>query len=179
MKKVFLDANILYSSTSRSLFIWLHINRAVEIYWSQPAWDEVFRNYGKNNPESDAKFRSPMKKNAIDEFPECMVSVAAFDSVGLSDKDDEHILAAAIQVDADFLLTNDVVLLSEKLPAAITVKLMRPDDFLVGDAVVYAPEITRQAVEDHIKSLSATKPSKADYLESLNRCLLGRFAGWL
>jgi len=151
MKKVFLDANILYSSTSRSLFIWLHVNRAVEIYWSQPAWDEAFRNYGKNNPESDAKFRSSMKKNAIDEFPECMVSLAAFDLVGLSDKDDEHILAAAIQVN---------------------------DDFLVDEAVVYSPEMTRQAVEDHINSLSTTKPSKADYLASLNRCQLGRFSGW-
>ena len=78
------------------------MNQVVEIYWSQPAWDEVFRNYDKNNPESDAKFRSSMKKNAIDEFPECMVSVVAFDPLSLSDKDDEHILAAAIQVDANF-----------------------------------------------------------------------------
>ena len=76
MKKVFLDANVLYSSTNRSLFIWLHTNKVVEIYWSQPAWDEVFKNYGIKNPKKDMSFRSSMKKNAIDKFNECMVSLA-------------------------------------------------------------------------------------------------------
>ncbi len=130
MFKVFLDANILYSGTCRSLLIWLHVNRAVEIYWSQEAWDEVFRNFAdKNDVDKSVRFKSSMQKNAIDEFPECMVSPGFFTPVGLKDKDDEHILAAAVVASADFLLTNDVILLDEVLPDGLAVKIMKPDEF--------------------------------------------------
>lgn len=180
MKKVFLDANVLYSGTCRSLFIWLHANKVVEIHWSQLAWDEVFRNFEINNDvEAGAKFQTSMQKNAIDKYPEHMVRVDSFTPVGLKDKDDEHILAAAVQVNADFLLTNDVVLLSENLPAKINVKLIKPDDFLVDEAALYSPEAVKQSVNDHINSLANTKPSKSDYLESIKKCQLGRFAAWL
>ena len=178
MKKVFLDANVLYSGTNRSLFIWLHTNKVVEIYWSQPAWDEVFKNYGINNPEKDMSFRSSMKKNAIDKFNECMVSLATHAPMGLKDKDDEHILAAAVQSNCEYLLTNDLILLSEALQAALTITLMSPDDFLSEVAVKYASESVRQSVEDHINSLNS-KPSKADYLSSLNKSQLTKFAAWL
>ena len=180
MKKVFLDANVLYSGTCRSLFIWLHANKVVEIYWSQLAWDEVFRNFEINNDvETGAKFQTSMQKNAIDKYPEYMVRVASFTPAGLKDKDDEHILAAAVQANTDFLLTNDVVLLSENLSAKIYVKLIKPDDFLVDEAALYSPEAIKQSVEDHINNLAKTKPSRSDYLESLKRSQLGRFAAWL
>ncbi len=50
MIKVFLDANILYSNTSRSLFVWLHVNGIIEIYWSYDVWQEVFEAFRKNQP---------------------------------------------------------------------------------------------------------------------------------
>jgi hypothetical protein len=66
MFNVFLDANILYSGTCRSLFIWLHVNRAVEIYWSQEVWNEVFRNFAeKNEVEKSARFKMSMQKKDI------------------------------------------------------------------------------------------------------------------
>ncbi len=180
MKKAFLDANVLYSGTCRSLFIWLHTNKVVEIYWSQSAWNEVFRNFEINNGvEVGAKFQTSMQKNAIDKYPEHMVRVDSFTPVGLKDKDDEHILAAAVQVNADFLLTNDVILFSENLSEKISVKLIKPDDFLVDEAALYSPEAIKQSVNDHINNLSKTKPSRDNYLESLKRSQLGRFAAWL
>ena len=180
MKKVFLDANVLYSGTCRSLFIWLHTNKVVGIYWSQSAWHEVFRNYEKNNgAEARAKFQVSMQKNAIDKYPEHMVRVDSFTPVGLKDKDDEHILAAAVQANADFLLTNDVILLSEKLSEKFNIKLEKPDDFLIDEAALYSPEAIKQSVSDHLNSLAKTKPGMSVYLESLKKCQLGRFAEWL
>lgn len=62
-------------------------------------WDEVFRNFAeKNDPDKSACFRSSMQKNVIDEFSDCIASPGSFTSVGLKDKDDEHILAAAAVV---------------------------------------------------------------------------------
>jgi predicted nucleic acid-binding protein len=176
MSKVFLDANILYSGTCRSLFIWLHVNRAVEMYWSQEAWDEVFRNFAeKNDADKSARFKSSMQKNAIDEFPECMISPGSFTPVGLKDRDDEHILAAAVVAGADFLLTNDIVLLGEALPTSLAVKIMKPDDFLVDVASLKNPESVKQSVHDHIQSLKS-KPSRIIYSDNLTKSGLGKFA---
>lgn len=120
-----------------------------------------------------------MQKNAIDKYPEHMVRVDSFTPVGLKDKDDEHILAAAVQANADFLLTNDVVLLSENLSAKIYVKLIKPDDFLADEAALYSPEAIKQSVDDHINSLANSKPSMSDYLESLkNASWVGLPHGW-
>ena len=174
MSKVFLDANILYSGTCRSLFIWLHVNRAIEMYWSQEAWDEVFRNFAeKNDADKSARFKSSMQKNAIDEFPECMISPGFFTPVGLKDKDDEHILAAAVVAGADFLLTNDIVLLGEVLPASLDVKIVKPDDFLVDVASLKNPESVKQSIHDHVQSLKSN-PTSEIYTASLVKAGLAR-----
>ena len=90
MIKVFLDANVLYSNTMRSLFIWLHVNRVVEIYWTMEVWEEVFRGYGrKNDATKTESFRSSLTKNAIAEYPSCMVRLSPFEPIGLKDYNDE------------------------------------------------------------------------------------------
>lgn len=179
MFKVFLDANILYSGTCRSLFIWLHVNRAVELFWSQEAWDEVFRNFAeKNNADKSFCFKSSMQKNAIDEFPGCMVSPGAFISVGLKDKCDEHILAAAIVASAEYLLTNDIVLLGEYLPTTLELKIMKPDDFLIILSEI-TPELLMQSVSDHIGSLSLSNPDISLYCKSLQNSGLIKLSNWI
>ena len=118
MKKVFLDANILYSNTARGLFIWLSKNGAIEIYWSKEAWEEAFSNFEEKNGLTEGlKFRTSMQKNAISSYPNNTVTLNPFTPVGLKDKDDEHILAAAKQTKADFVITQDKIFLSENLNA--------------------------------------------------------------
>jgi predicted nucleic acid-binding protein len=175
--KVFLDANVLYSNTCRSLFIWLDTNGIVEISWSKEAWDEVFRNFAeKNDALTSTRFQSSMQKNAIGMFPRCMVSLPKFKRIGLRDKDDEHILAAAIQAGASYLLSNDEVLLNEKLPAACKIKLMRPDEFLVSVAMKRAPKGVLSAAESHRKSLIKSKPTQQEYIKSLHKAGLVKFS---
>lgn len=75
MNKVFLDANILYSNTLRSLFIWLHVNRVIRIFWTIEAWEEAFIAFGRTNDLATAtRFRGSMTKNAIAMYPECLIS---------------------------------------------------------------------------------------------------------
>ena len=178
--KVFLDATILYSGTCRSLFIWLHTNNVVEIYWTQEAWNEVFRNFSKKNePDLSAKFKRSMQKNVINEFTECLISLELFTPIGLKDKDDEHILAAAVQINAKYLLTNDEVLLKENLPNSMKVILIKPDDFLVEIALINSPQLVLDAVESHQNSLKTSRPDKTKYLESLKKAGLVKFSRFI
>lgn len=168
MIKVFLDANVLYSNTVRSLFIWLHVNGAVQIYWSVEAWEEAFRSFeSKNGHEKGLRFRASMRKNAIDKFSECMVDPHPITAIGLKDPDDEHILSAAIKCESEFLLTNDATFVGEPLPSEVKTTLASPDIFL-SNLIVSNPVMVRQSVQDHIRSLSS-KPTFEVYRESLRK----------
>lgn len=178
--KVFLDANILYSNTCRSLFIWLHQNGVVEIKWSQAAWDEVFKNYSlKNIPADAAKFQHSMERKAINFFTDAMVSVYRINPVGLTDPDDEHIVSAAVASDVDVIITNDKVLIQDLDTKSINPVGMTPDDFLMDISVHLVPNLVLYSVRSHIASLIRTRPTKPDYVQSLHKSEMPVFADWI
>jgi predicted nucleic acid-binding protein len=97
MSKVFLDANILYSNTLRSLFIWLHKGQVIKVFWSMEVWEEAFNAFSRSHDaDMSNKFRSSMLKNAITVYTECMVRVYDFTPIQLKDPNDEHVLSAAM-----------------------------------------------------------------------------------
>lgn len=148
--------------------------------WSTHAWDEVFRNYAENNPDNAKRFRQSMQKNAIEELPECLATLGPYNPIGLIDKDDEPIAAAAIQCGAQYLLTNDAVFLGQgSLPGLRSLRLMPPDVFLISVPVANTPSSVQAAVEAHRASLTTTQPSKVSYCDSLNRAGLNQFSTWL
>lgn len=178
--KVFLDANILYSNTCRSLFIWLHQGGVVEIKWSQTAWDEVFRNYSLKNTSADAiKFQKSMEKNAISFFKDVKVSGYKLNVVGLTDPDDEHIVSAAVASDSDVVITDDKVLIQDLDTKGINPIGMTPDDFLMDISVQLVSDLVLYSVRNHINSLTKTNPTKSDYVQSLNKAGMPIFADWI
>lgn len=117
-----------------------------------------------------------MRKNVIDMYPECNVKTTSYKVAGLRDKDDEHILAAAVQAQASYLLTYDEVLLKETLPLSYEIKLLSPDDFLIEEALLRGPKAVFDATESHRKSLIKSNPSREQYIESLDRAGLVKFS---
>ena len=114
MFKVFLDANVLYSNAVRSLFIWLHINRAVHLFWSQKVWEEAFLAFDRNNSDKLAeRFRASMMNNVLTLYPECLVRDYRESDHGLCDKKDNHVVSAALSAKVDFLLTFDHKLIAD------------------------------------------------------------------
>lgn len=97
----------------------------------------------------------------------------------MTDSDDEHILAAAIYCDADFLVTKDEILIADPKAKGTDIKLIRPDDLLVNHLCINHPNGVRQSVRDHIASLTTTKPTRGDYVQSLERVSLLKFASWI
>lgn len=177
--KVFLDANILYSGTCRSLFIWLYENRAIEIYWSQEVWDETFKNFAeKNNFEQTKKFTQSMQDNAIQQYSECMISIGVITPVGLVDVDDEHVVAGAKQCGANFIVTDDIGMLQFDFTSHGLVA-MSADDFIYDEVIQKTPSIFVQAVSDHIKNLPQSRPKKVTYFESLLKSRMLKTNKWL
>ncbi len=165
MTKVFLDANVLYSNTTRSHFIWLHINRAVDVFWSMEVWEEAFNAYARtHDPNVAAKFRSSMTRNAITGYPACMINTpTSFVPIGLKDPNDEHVVAAATACDADYLVTSDADLLAEDLSKFDLIQI-KPDDFMITVLTKATPLLAVQSVRDHMANLIKTKPSISSHL---------------
>lgn len=179
MKKVFLDANTLYSGTTRSLFIWFHKNLVIEVFWSAEVWEEVFAAYARSHDAVEAnKFRAAIVNNAITLYSECMVRLTEHTPIGLKDPDDEHVFAAAKECNADYLVTSDEQLLRENLSEHQIIQT-RPDDLIADLLIKESPIVVAKSAHDHISSLVVTKPSIASYKQSLRRAGLEKFADWL
>ena len=96
------DANVLYPSLLRDLLIRVAAEGAVQAKWSEPILDEVFRNLTQNRPElkPDRLVRTRTLMNAAIRD----VNVTGFDhlidALELPDRNDRHVLAAAIHAHA-------------------------------------------------------------------------------
>lgn len=178
MIKVFLDANILYSNTSRSLFVWLHVNGIIEIYWSYDVWQEVFEAFRKNQPTEHNRIRKSLTERLISGYPECLVSTSKFQAMGLKDSKDEHVLAYASACGADYIVTNDNILVNDS-NAIGSWLLMTADHFLVKVLVPVSPLGLIQAACDHIAHSPISRPTTDRYILSLRKAQLVEFADWL
>lgn len=174
--KVFLDANILYSNTLRGLFIWLHVNRVLHVFWSMEVWEEAFIALERTDPGGATKIRSAMIENAIITYPECMVGLALLSNLGIKDKDDEHVVSAAIEARVDYIVTNDRVLQVEDL-SRFDVAAVDPDAMMMT-VVEKNKRGVISSVKDQISSLVKTQPKKSAYISSLKKNNLSKFSHW-
>jgi len=71
MKKIILDANILFSNTLRGIFLWLSWRQLCVIIWSDLLWEEVFRNYSSDS-DKEKMFRAKVKADIFTNFPTSM-----------------------------------------------------------------------------------------------------------
>ncbi len=107
---VLADANILFSRTLRDYFLYAAAAGAIEIHWSQQILDEMSCNlrkqFGFRQADTD---RLEELMNAYIEY--ALIEVEAEDLATVQnvemDAKDRHVLAAALSVDADILLTQN------------------------------------------------------------------------
>jgi predicted nucleic acid-binding protein len=107
---VLADANILFSRTLRDYFLYAADAGAIEIHWSQQILDEMSRNLreriGLGQTDSDRLeelMNAYIEYALIDVAPEDLATVQNVEM----DAKDRHVLAAAVSVDADILLTQN------------------------------------------------------------------------
>ena len=178
MNKVFLDANILYANTTRSLFVWLHTNEVIAAYWSYDVWEEAFEAFRRHHPDRHEQIRKSLTERLIGAYPECLVQTPKSQPLGLKDPKDEHVLASASVCCADYVLTNDEILIND--PQAVgSWSLMTADQFLVTVAVAHSPLSVVQSVHDHITQLPQSRPTIDRYVASLRKSQLVEFADWI
>lgn len=103
------DANVLYPSTLRDLLIRIAQAGLVQGKWSARILDEVFDNLCENRPDLDATALNRTRALMMTAVRDCMVSgyESLIPVLELPDPDDRHVLAAAIRVRAQVIVTDN------------------------------------------------------------------------
>ncbi|MEU0616353.1 PIN domain-containing protein [Streptomyces albogriseolus] len=141
---VLYDACVLYPNTLRDLLIRVSQKGVVRAKWTDVILDEVDRNIARDYnvaPETLARRRTLMNQAVRD----CLVTgfEPLVEGLKLPDMDDRHVLAAAIQVSAQVIVTNNRKDFPADYLANWGIERKSADDFILDllgldDRVVYA-----------------------------------------
>lgn len=167
---VLLDACILYPPAIRDLFMWLAAEMLYSPRWTETIHDEWMRNVLKDRPEltQDKLFRTRQLMDQID--PQCLVSgyERHIPSLELPDANDRHVLAAAIEGKASFIITFNLPDFPEKTLAQFNIQALHPDIFL-SKLLKEMPDEFLMAIQKHRASLKNPLKTVEEYFETLKR----------
>ncbi|MBA4299910.1 MAG: PIN domain-containing protein [Cyclobacterium sp.] len=126
-----LDACVLYPMTIRDLLLTFADEELFKPFWSEEIQKEWKRNLLLNRPDLDPR-RIEQTSLAMDEFfPDASVEdwQTFSNQISLPDKDDHHVLAAAIKCEADYLVTSNLKDFPTEVLEKFNIKPILPDEF--------------------------------------------------
>ncbi|MCF7799534.1 PIN domain-containing protein [Candidatus Babeliales bacterium] len=167
---VIYDACILYSAPLRDLFMRLALTDLYRAKWSEDIHQEWIRNLLKNRPDLTREQLEKIKQKMDTHVRDCLVVGYnnLIEKVKLPDPNDRHVLAAAIQVKAQIIVTFNL----SDFPLSITkkykIEAQHPDKFLKY-CLDIAPSIVLQTVKETRLSLKNPPKSISEYLKILEK----------
>lgn len=150
---VILDANVLFSFRKRDILLRFHQAGIFRVRWSKQIIDEWTRNLLDRHPQFKESIQSQLRAMK-EHFPDALVSDFGeiIESLDLPDNDDRHVLAAAIQCDAKFIVTDNIVDFPAQKLNRYGIQAMTADRFL-----------ERSFNQDRTKALAVLRKLRMDY----------------
>ncbi|GIF91658.1 PIN domain-containing protein [Catellatospora chokoriensis] len=104
---VIYDANVLYPNTLRDLLIRLARAGTVQARWTDQILDEMTEALHRNRPDIDPAKTRRLRELMNAAVRDCLVTdyQDLTDTIDLPDKDDRHVVAAAISAGAHSIIT--------------------------------------------------------------------------
>jgi predicted nucleic acid-binding protein len=129
-----LDACVLYPAALRDVFLWLAAESVYRPRWTETIHGEWMRAVLANRPDL-AREQLARTRALMDQVdPESLVTgyEELVASVALPDRDDRHVLAAAIAAKASVIVTFNLADFPKDVLAPFRVRALHPDRFLVS-----------------------------------------------
>ena len=139
--KCVLDTNVIYPLWTRDLLLWFAFYELYIPKWSInifKEWINVMKRKGV--AEKEAIKRSEVMNKA---FPDALVKnyEPLIETLNLPDSDDRHVLAAAIKINANLIITNNLKDFPQDYLASFGIKAKCPDDFFT-DIIDINPQLS-------------------------------------
>jgi predicted nucleic acid-binding protein len=167
---VIYDACVLFPAPLRDLLIRVAMTGVVRAHWSDQIIDECFRAVLRERtdlvPENLERTKVLMNRA----LPDANVTGhdLLIDSLELPDPNDRHVLAAAVRIGAQAIVTFNL----DDFPATaldpLGLEAKHPDDFMV-EALELAPGAIAAAVNEQAAALRNPAKTVAELLDTLQR----------
>ncbi len=176
----FFDANVLYPSGLRNFLMHLALTGIFRAHWSAEVHDEWIRNLLKNRPDITRDKLERTRRLMDQAAPDALVTgyESLIDSLELPDRDDRHVLAAAIRCGASVIVTLSLSDFPNAALAEFGIEAQHPDDFVLSLTETF-PEFVLEAARTHRASLRNPSKTRDEYLAELNTQELCRSAAAL
>lgn len=175
-----LDANVLYPAPLRDFFMWQAANGVFAARWTDEIHEEWIENLLIDRPELSRE-RLRRTRELMDRHVDG-VPVTGYgrliDDLELPDPDDRHVLAAAIECNASYIVTANLSDFPEDALSPHGIEVVSPDEFGLLLLERFKETVIQSAVE-HWQSLGTPPKNRDQYLASLRRAGLEKTAGRL
>ena len=165
----FFDANVLYPSGLRNFLMHLALTGIFRAHWSADVHNEWMRNLLKNRPDLTRAQLERTRQLMDKALPDALVTgyEDMIDSIELPDRDDRHVLAAAIRCGASVIVTLNLGDFPSQVLGKFSIEAQHPDDFILALLETF-PDSVMGAARNHRTSLRNPQKMLDEYLADLD-----------
>ena len=173
-----LDTNVIYPINLRDLLLWFATYDMFTPKWSKHIFDE-WEDVMRRNKISEAEIKKRTGR-ADQAFPDAFVEnyEEIIPSLTLPDEKDRHVLAAAIKVNANLIVTNNIKDFPKEYLAEFSLSAKKADDFLT-DIIDLNQEIAVKAFRDLVMNRRNPDLDEFQVLEAFKKNNLKDTANYL
>ena len=175
---VVLDTNVVYPVMIRDILFWFAHYDLYTPKWSEHIFDEWKRVMIEKGVSEEEASKRIAKANAA--FPDALVKnyKGLIDFLELPDKDDRHILAAAIKTNANLIVTNNIKDFPQAYLESFSLSAKTADDFLT-DIIDLNQEQAVIAFKEMVLNKKKPKQDEFEVLTLLRNAGLNDTANYL
>lgn len=171
---IVLDTNVLFSAPARDTILRLAEKETFSVHWSEHIIQELRRNLEKKH-----NLPSDRIQNLITEltsaFPDACADTPNIDPIKLSAVEDKHVVATAIQSQAEVIVTQNIKDFPSSELALYNLEAQTPDEFLVHHFTLEETKTVR-AVTELLSDLTDPSYTPEEYLSKLEQVGIVAFA---
>jgi predicted nucleic acid-binding protein len=164
------DANALYGNAQRDLLIRIAQSGLVQAKWTDQILDEMLGNLGKKRPDIPAEKLGSLRELMNKAVRDCLVTgyEPLIESLQLPDRDDRHVLAAAVKSGAQVIVTTNLKHFPQAELQHWSIEAKSPDDFVL-DQINIDARIVYSCVREIANSRRNPPDTVDDVLSELER----------
>ena len=150
------DACVMYPAPLRSFLMYLALSQEFRARWSDMIHDEWIRNLLKNRPDLSEEKLARTRQLMDEHVPGAVVTgfEGLIEGIVLPDKNDRHVVAAAIQTRAEAIITFNLKDFPDEALSNFGITALHPDDF-IADLFELNVGAVIEAARQHRRNLTA------------------------
>lgn len=174
------DANVLYPAQLRDVLMRLAVAGLVRAHWTDEIHDEWMRNVRADHPDIMRDQLERTRRLMERALPDARVTDYAtwIPRIDLPDPDDRHVVAAAVKIGADVIVTFNLDDFPDDALAPFGVEAIHPDSLFLS-RIEDSPSAVIDVARKHRASLQKPPKSPSEYVHLLRMSGLRRTANWL